>query len=1258
MASPPPAAAMAAFEEWFRETEEIDEYPFDRIGTKFAELAADLAAFDPISCVTAIAALSTIAENRNRMVRLDALLHLAAVNCQGTKQPTIDSLNRWLNQMLAGTALSRREDPAEDVAIGNIMTAAGNCRVFLGDSSNPDYYAQDVLDALRKAPAELDPLREECQSLLKLSDLLVERRGYVRNDGEAEDEVSGVKLPVSDDALWKLCGTVLMGADQLKNLGIQEESIAPFILTFEDFRRDAHERSMRMVRRQPLIKLGDQFLTAHPTAIAWAMTAHIFTSVRRRNMLGGLENSLGGLQAYRTFRRSTQGIEHQDILTSKLPSEDIPPAKYVSQVAFRFDGDKYMHLLFLHDDVYDIEARGITANWFPPFRDSLVVYIERSAKRLLAEGACRSGLTLIVQGGVWRGCAIKPPTALPAGCSLQVWSSADLDRLMVNEQRWKLLLWKYSGQKDMLNEWGVRFRAHSDANLFSMWTHYEYRLIPKSAGIDSPNYVGLGAEFIFNMRADNRRGIDVHCSYQPDESVWKSVRRLNSRSYFREDSIRKTYGLLSPEGNGSLDGVVETEQRSWWVTCSVTTAGRYQRDLIYQLWEMVVNWLDRIAPSLNRFVPELGAENRILNLDVSEIERHDDWTEDGLQAANIGPAITVSRDGTNAAIRIGIPFVARAYSPTNEGERELVSGLIQAALTIAGIGPNTARQQEIDSAIAMKDDDRFMHLFRARDARDYLFGFDEEKGELLHEEEFAFSALHLAQEVSVKAPSQTTEIASTNKVLNSFVDALWKRVDARLCELDRTSVVLYCVTNHERLLRDLDIWQRTSRAVLSLHTDRKDVLQVSQALKQKRDRTQISQRVLVEMAICTCPLENGRPATQADLDYLGAQVALLIATAAHSDAIRAGSTKPSMQISRLGDYTFEDNFMGVMFPYMTSHFERVHMADVNRYAEWFEPEPTERKPEAEVFGETFVAAFSEEYGISPARLAEIGVLLAEDATEQRRTVIHRTFDSLRALLAKEGISNEEIIGFWGNFVLKPRERWDKVQKPYRERDWYPWRFRRHLSLMARPVVDLGNGMVVYAPGFCEDSFRHNVMEAFQGAFDTEYFSTNQMKKYYGSVNDKRGADFNAAACELFTSRGWSARSEIEMTALGAPAERAMGDVDVLAWNGDVICICECKELLFARTVGEVVSQLIRFRGQEGDDLDKHLQRVKFLRENHQELRRITRIDPPRIVSILITSKIVPMQFGPDLGTQVLAADQITADYLTSLLGKSDDLSAG
>lgn len=64
--------------------------------------------------------------------------------------------------------------------------------------------------------------------------------------------------------------------------------------------------------------------------------------------------------------------------------------------------------------------------------------------------------------------------------------------------------------------------------------------------------------------------------------------------------------------------------------------------------------------------------------------------------------------------------------------------------------------------------------------------------------------------------------------------------------------------------------------------------------------------------------------------------------------------------------------------------------------------------------------------------------------------------------------------------------------------------------------------------------------------------------------------------------------------------------------------------------------------------------LKFLREDAQGIRRFTGIDSPGIDSIFLTSKIVSMQLVPELGTQFLAADEITADYLNSLLSKSDD----
>jgi hypothetical protein len=133
--SPPIAAALKAY---FEESQKIESQTFETIGNGLSELVGELWSFDRISCVTAIAALQSIAGNRNSIVRLDALLHLAAIHCCGIRPVDVRSLDRWLNRFLAASLLSHREDPAEDVAIGNVMTTSGNYRVFNGDSSHPD----------------------------------------------------------------------------------------------------------------------------------------------------------------------------------------------------------------------------------------------------------------------------------------------------------------------------------------------------------------------------------------------------------------------------------------------------------------------------------------------------------------------------------------------------------------------------------------------------------------------------------------------------------------------------------------------------------------------------------------------------------------------------------------------------------------------------------------------------------------------------------------------------------------------------------------------------------------------------------------------------------------------------------------------------------------------------------------------------------------------------------------------------------------
>jgi len=197
-------------------------------------------------------------------------------------------------------------------------------------------------------------------------------------------------------------------------------------------------------------------------------------------------------------------------------------------------------------------------------------------------------------------------------------------------------------------------------------------------------------------------------------------------------------------------------------------------------------------------------------------------------------------------------------------------------------------------------------------------------------------------------------------------------------------------------------------------------------------------------------------------------------------------------------------------------------------------------------------------------------------------------------------------------------------------------------MMTRPLVGLNDSEVAYAPAFCEDSFRHVVMEAYTGASDTEYFTSSAMKKYIGSANAKRGLEFNKSAAAKFKELGWKVWTEVEMNRLRCPREEASGDIDVISEKEGVVFLCECKDLSVARTITEVVEQLGRFQGKPGDDLWKHLRRVKWVQRNTVQLRHVIGHQAAEVRSLLITSKIVPMQHSKGFLEQVVPIDSLQA----------------
>lgn len=78
----------------------------------------------------------------------------------------------------------------------------------------------------------------------------------------------------------------------------------------------------------------------------------------------------------------------------------------------------------------------------------------------------------------------------------------------------------------------------------------------------------------------------------------------------------------------------------------------------------------------------------------------------------------------------------------------------------------------------------------------------------------------------------------------------------------------------------------------------------------------------------------------------------------------------------------------------------------------------------------------------------------------------------------------------------------------------------------------------------------------------------------------------------------------------------------------LVFAAECKRLKAARNATQIVNRLKEFRGEIGDDLDRHLTRFRWLSDNLPSVARVIGYRSPKIClkPLLITNTTVPMQY--------------------------------
>lgn len=286
----------------------------------------------------------------------------------------------------------------------------------------------------------------------------------------------------------------------------------------------------------------------------------------------------------------------------------------------------------------------------------------------------------------------------------------------------------------------------------------------------------------------------------------------------------------------------------------------------------------------------------------------------------------------------------------------------------------------------------------------------------------------------------------------------------------------------------------------------------------------------------------------------------------------------------------------------------------------------------------FLAALEETLGAPYANFRLMLDFMEDIAIRERRAAVVLRRSALLAVKTDGGILSPEAaervveaLTFWD------RPGWRSVPEGFLPADRQPWRFRRRLSVLRRPILKLTDEpdpLMAVAPGLAREGWVHLILNLHNGNLPDAQLS-RRMRAWKAKVADRRGKAFEKAVATRLRESGWHAEVGIEMThLLDKGLERDYGDVDVVAWRPDGrVLLIECKDVQYRKTYGEIAEQLADFRGVikpngKPDLLRKHLDRVALARTDLAGVAKFTRLAAVEgVESFLIFRNPVPMQYA-------------------------------
>lgn len=1220
------------------------------LANSFPELLAEFRSLNPVQTAATFAGLLARPELQANCLRLEALVHFAALHCKASKAPTKGFIRRAFDRLAEGYC-GTAEDPVEDLFAALVNTPSGNFRVFEGIREGNAFHLQNVLNVVESMPAggKFDRLRTSIENLLKISDTVAERACVQENVLGQELPLKTLPAALASDLSY-LRGLVKFTDKDLDRLKIQRESLAEFAFDPEGGDTLAAQTFGHTdLERRPLVFLGESTYLLLPTAIGSAITRFIFEFVTAAGKIDVFELALAANFA-EVFRATPLlgtgmrvGFQHIEGGQIGATMKEVDPGRYLD-------------VLFFVDSLDDFFEHGLCGTNAAPEALATAVshHIHRAAEEARTNTGFLDGMTLFVGCGYGRSLALALDADLPANWRLEFVSAYDLLTLSWLSDFDRLSFWRILGARDALAQSGTDlFNVNGLLNLVAWAFENDGHLVPHGqlpddfVQEDGHQLITINQNSLRNLRHqvvtqwDSRRILDT-------ASLWVAVKK-SERSYFEEDNTAPLYVSIEDLDDGRLRAVYDASKRPWWLEIlGPENADSYS---VYERWMMLCAWLRWAAPVLDAAYTRLPKGPISLRVTFAEIVGITRGRPAPKNADELRSLIRLAARPGDAKIDIEIrpDFDDGLLQPDNIAERTLVEALVRGVATAAGEEDDAEKCEVVVASICPNAQMRHMHRFEAQSFRDFLRSEIGRKPLLVNQFDHAASLIGLGwRDRPREVGAEITGIANCTSYLNKTVEVLIAEVCDILRKLDRRSVVKALLLNHEAAACDRDVWRRTAQANLAMHTDKSAALATIVEHDGRLGVCFTLSRILLEAALCECPLEGGRAPGKLDLSRLISRAFLVFSFGGDSDAVHWGAMEPWIRVTPLGDIHMKRSFQEDIYDRFTragAAAQVEHAAE--KYADLYGPQHVIESV-AGLLSERYLQAWEAEFGVSIDGMRAFIEQLEHEALTRKEPVVTIRRSALVATLGNAtNCPAEQASRTLTFFTLESRTRWPVAPNGFKNHDWEPWRFRRQLSVLRRPFFQIetsNDPEIIFAPALVHEAILLTARWFHEGSIHQSETRSAEMESWIGHVNNENGNKFTREVQAKLNQLGWKTEAEIELTNVLARRRDArfgdlkrFGDIDVLAWRdgSSRILAIECKDVQFSKTPGEVAEQLADFRGElksngKPDLLKRHLDRIDVLTANADDVAKRLKLRAPiSVEGHLVFRNPVPMRYAWD-----------------------------